>query len=498
MARAVQCALLFITVFAIGIAAWSRAVAYQSELARSRTAAENIALALAEHADGTLNTISWLLDAIAEQVETEGATGPGAARLRRYMVSRVEKGNSGLRLLAVIDAGGAVQLSTLQTLPGANYGDRAYFKHHLAHAGSAVHIGPPLLSRSSRDWVFTLSRRFNDREGRFAGVVLASIPVRYFQDFYDRLSIGRNGDTWLALADGTLVTRRSRGAFQPGAQIGDSPIFRYQQAHGGQGTVMLMTQLDQVERLHSYRRLADNPLVVGVAFSRDEVFADWWRVTWREAAAVGLMLLGVHAMGWWLVKQLRGRERLEHSLREAQAALQAHNQSLDRMARTDALSGVYNRRYLDECLAAEVGRAARSGASVALVLLDVDFFKRYNDSYGHAAGDDCLRIVGVELGRAAHRVSDLAARYGGEEFAILLPDTSLEGAAAVAEGLRQAIAARRIAHQGSPLGLLSVSAGVAALAPRPGDGPRTLVEAADSALYAAKASGRNCVRLQPG
>ncbi len=184
----------------------------------------------------------------------------------------------------------------------------------------------------------------------------------------------------------------------------------------------------------------------------------------------------------------------------AEAELLAAFEQMEAMAQTDGLTGLANRRRFDEMLNREFRRAMREGTSLGLVLVDADRFKRFNDRYGHAAGDDCLRHIAVAVANAARRPGDLAARYGGEEFVLLLPNTDLGGATEVAERLRQEVLSAGLAHAGNPpLGLISVSLGVASVAPTP-DGPvdtDALLRSADAALYAAKAGGRNRVAASP-
>jgi diguanylate cyclase (GGDEF)-like protein len=180
----------------------------------------------------------------------------------------------------------------------------------------------------------------------------------------------------------------------------------------------------------------------------------------------------------------------------AEAELLAAFEQMESMAQTDGLTGLANRRRFDEMLSREYRRAMREASSLGVVLVDADRFKLFNDRYGHAAGDDCLRQVAVAVANAARRPGDLAARYGGEEFVLLLPNTDLAGATEVAERLRQDVLAAGLAHAGNPpLGLVSVSLGVASLAPNPDSAIDTdaLLRQADTALYAAKAGGRNRV-----
>lgn len=170
------------------------------------------------------------------------------------------------------------------------------------------------------------------------------------------------------------------------------------------------------------------------------------------------------------------------------------------MAETDALTGLANRRRLEAALEAEWRRAARDRGMLSLLMIDADRFKAFNDTYGHPAGDACLRELAVVIEAVARRPGDLAARFGGEEFVLLMPATDAASAAAIAERLREAVQQRALPHVGNPPShAVTVSVGVATAQPLPlpngesGGGPATLVEAADAALYGAKSAGRNRV-----
>lgn len=172
--------------------------------------------------------------------------------------------------------------------------------------------------------------------------------------------------------------------------------------------------------------------------------------------------------------------------------LDAANRELQRLSSSDGLTGMPNRRLFDETLEREWRRAKREGTEITLMMCDVDHFKAYNDTYGHQAGDDCLKQVALVLGRALERGADMAARYGGEEFAIILAGTGLDGALFVAHKMLNGIRELRVPHTGSPFGQVTASIGIATAVP--GEAPaEALLEAADQALYRAKREGRNRV-----
>ena len=180
--------------------------------------------------------------------------------------------------------------------------------------------------------------------------------------------------------------------------------------------------------------------------------------------------------------------------------LKAQSDLLRQWVYIDGLTGVHNRRQFDERLAAEWGRAARSGSALSVVLIDVDHFKRFNDRHGHQAGDDCLRRVAAALKAGLRRPGDLIARYGGEEFVCLLPDTDRAGAVVLAEQLRTAVQALHIEHGDSPVApVVTVSLGACTQTANLPGSAADVLRAADAQLYRAKSEGRNrtCGPLQP-
>jgi diguanylate cyclase (GGDEF)-like protein len=192
-----------------------------------------------------------------------------------------------------------------------------------------------------------------------------------------------------------------------------------------------------------------------------------------------------------LLAKTRAMLRIAGMQREIQ---EAHRQ-ISAIARLDGLTNIPNRRHFDETLAAEWKRCRRADAPLSIVLGDIDFFKQFNDIYGHPAGDSCLTAVAGSLHEALFRVEDMVARYGGEEFAAILPGTDNEGARAVAERMRRAARELCIPHARGVGGLVSCSFGVASINPDAASLPQQLLQAADAGLYLAKRAGRNQIGL---
>jgi diguanylate cyclase (GGDEF)-like protein len=167
-------------------------------------------------------------------------------------------------------------------------------------------------------------------------------------------------------------------------------------------------------------------------------------------------------------------------------------------AMRDELTGLANRRCFNEAIEREFQRAARNGRPLSLIMVDIDLFKTFNDQYGHPAGDACLRAISAAMQGVLRRPGDIAARYGGEEFAILLPETDIAGAVQIVGEMQAAVRTLAIRHEAGPLGVVTLSAGVASWCPgRLTATPAWLVDAADAALYEAKALGRNTFTLRP-
>ena len=245
----------------------------------------------------------------------------------------------------------------------------------------------------------------------------------------------------------------------------------------------------------------DGLAVVATARRARESSERLWLVVAMTAACVDIWLTfksgARFSVGWYLGKvgslatTMVVLVALVNNVSSVYRKVRAANEALANLAKLDGLTGVANRRGFDESLQSESSRAARVAQPLALLMVDVDHFKLYNDRYGHQQGDECLRAVAAVLAASSKRPGDCVCRYGGEEFAVLLPATDQSGALLVADRVLSAISGLAIEHSSAPSGIVSVSIGVAC---GHGKDPAGLVRSADGALYAAKRGGRACAK----
>jgi diguanylate cyclase (GGDEF)-like protein len=373
---------------------------------------------------------------------------------------------------------GAVMLSQSDDVkPGVRFADREYFIVPRDNPDIGLYFSHPYHSRlRGGKLTVGLSRRIDDIHGDFAGIALLAIRIEYFQRLVDRIDNGAQGAVFIAMDDGTLLARKPFVARDIGQSIGRSPIFAPMAAHAA-GTYVAKSSVDGVRRIYTYARVPGTPLIVAVAPAVSDVLAPWWRRS-RIAGALTLALGGVFVIVSWLhAFALRDKQR-------AQSAL-VH------LAATDPLTGLSNRRVLDSRLEQEWRRGLRSGRPLSVLFIDIDHFKRFNDTYGHACGDEALTAVAECISAAVRRSVDVVARYGGEEFAVVLPDTTSDAAQAVAEKIRRKVQTENLVRSDGGKIVVTVSIGCATSVPAQGEHALDLLAAADQQLYAAKAAGRN-------
>ncbi len=482
----------------LGAATWFVYASRLTQLSDVEVANTNIARMIAVQVESTLKTASVALVNVGERVEHDGVDANARDRLRMHLVEMTRTSRE-LHGLFVYGADGTWLATSLNRPFNGNNADREYFRYHRANPGRALHVGPPIRSRSTGVWIIPVSRRIDLADGSFGGVALVTLKVDFFERIYDELDIGATGTVLLAMNDGTLVYRRPFDDKLIGTNISQGPVVQavFRQ---GSGSSILVSRIDRIERLYSYRRVGGFPFLVAVGRTKDELLADWRRSSILIGGAVLLVCAMFALLAKKLIRQIIIRDRLDQKLRAHSQGLEQHNVGLHHLAHTDKLTGIANRLMFDETVEQELRRAQRGDNCLSLILIDVDFFKKFNDRYGHPAGDACLRSVGRVLAQQVIRAGDLCARYGGEEFAVVLPGTDRAGAVAVAERIRDAILALAIGHADAGGGVVSASFGVASVAPGSDAGVRSadLIERADRQLYEAKRSGRNRVCAERG
>jgi len=719
----------------------------------------NLAGSLSQQATNTLQITDAVLRDIGDRYGDGSALDDiGRQRLRAAMIARIAGFQLMQGLFIFNENGDPVVTSVPDPQPRFNYADRGYFIYHRTHAEISLHIGEAVKSKTSGNWIITVTRRLNKPDGSFNGVILASISLDFFRQFYDRFDVGQHGVITLARDDGLILMRKPFDDTTLGKSIATGPIFRDYLPKASSGSAETVSSIDGVRRFLSYRRVDAYPLVIVVALATDEALTAWRNATLQSMSVVLMVSLILALLGSAMARQARQRDRAEQAVTASEAGyrLLAENASdlvlkigsdgqptyvspscadilgfepsqimarpyasmihpddlpdvlatmkavvktgrgritprvrhrkghflwlettiryvaadrgfiaaardvterrgiedrlaeasrdlderrhkmdlvgrmaqrlpccndiaefattiecflpqilpgtsgafymmepghgrlhcgahwgdcapsvlsgfdaddcwalrrgqvhivdrdgaeltcphhgglprpyaclplvaqektvgllylqaevdptdrdMDMLVETislalvnlqlrdhlrdqsirDELTGLFNRRYLDEAIEIEVARARRNNAPLSALMVDADHFKRLNDTFGHEAGDYVLAEIGALLA-AQFREGDIACRYGGEEFTVILPGASQTAALQRANQLRTAMAERRLTFQGKSIGPVTLSIGVATL-PEDGDCSETLLAAADKALYAAKQAGRD-------
>jgi diguanylate cyclase (GGDEF)-like protein len=370
--------------------------------------------------------------------------------------------------IQVFDAQGQLIIDAASLDPAPeNRADEEYFQVHRGQPDLGLFISRPMLHRGA--YSIVLSRRITGADGSFLGVVAGSIRFSYFHDLFGRLHLGPDDLITVFRRDGTVIMRTPFDLDVIGHNLSQVPGL-HQVLTEPSGSYSRPSVVDGLTRLFVWRN-SGSALVVQVGKRLDNILNLWRTEATRIGAIMTALILFVVATTLFLAREISRRARAEERLEE--------------LATTDALTGLKNRRKFDTEIDLEWRRAARNGTPVALLMLDADHFKSYNDTWGHQAGDQVLVGIAICVSDSVRRAGDCAARFGGEEFAVLLPGLSNIEAFRVAETIRL-----KVEHW-SEDPVSTVSIGVASMIPSASLDWSDLIEAADKALYAAKANGRN-------
>lgn len=486
--RRARLMVLFVCLALLATNIWLVVRARTHTIAQAELANTNLARAVMQRVEASLSEVEHILDSLVYDLERADLSPAALEREQPILVNHVARTEQ-LTGLFVFDAQGRwIATSEPRWEEAWDDTDRPYFVHHRDNRSAATWVGPPIVSRTNGEWVVPVSRRLTDADGNFAGVALATLSVRHMYRLLDRFDIGE-GAILLTLS-GHMVARNPPlpadiGKPVPGVLADGHPS----------GTAQARSPLDGVERLYSFEQARNAPLRITVAAGKNQVLHNWRTNSLLQTVWLVFLCLLLVRAGRYTQRTIAQRLLAEQGLRETSAALTAANGRLARLAQFDELTRLPNRRFFDQQLTRALRQARRQQSPLAVVMVDVDEFKKYNDRYGHVEGDECLRRVAAALRASVKRPQDFVARYGGEEMVLLLPQTDLLGATLVAEAARVAVASMDIPHAAAVAGRVTISLGVAASVPGPQDTEQTLLKAADAALYDAKAKGRNQVSV---
>lgn len=361
-----------------------------------------------------------------------------------------------------------------------------------------MHISEVIRSRSTGALIIPVSMRLNNRDGSFRGVLLATLRIDYFRQIFGYYNLGERGLIALIVNNGTILYARPFPDSTINRNIANSPLFTELLKISPNGTATYKSALDGVERVFGYASLKRYPLVVTVGYDRKQLVHAWFTDLLIYLILCCLLLLVIFVLGYFLLRNLSQNIRDQAELAQVREQLTSMNRTLQTLALVDSLTGLANRRQFDLYLDRAMERANKLRKPLALLMIDVDSFKNFNDTYGHLSGDDCLKRVGDALLQVSHRSDDMIARYGGEEFAVILPDCEGEGALRFARSALESVAAMAIPHQNSQHAakIVTISIGVHVMqGGLPENSRHALIGQADKALYQAKMSGKNRVEM---
>ena len=381
--------------------------------------------------------------------------------------------------IMVIDENGRLRYDSRNPSPRpVDLSDRDYFRAQKAQDAPVLSVGQPEAARASGSFVIGISKRLIYPDGKFAGVVAGTVQLSHFKKLFQDMTISPNSIITLGRTDGALLVRWPFDEAKIGKSIKGAEVFnQLKTARSGRFETAAVT--DGVHRLYVYSQISDLPIFVRVGQTAGDIYAQWRSSAWTIAMVLTALAAMSGALAWFLLRELDW-----HSEAERRLAM---------LASTDGLTGLSNRWHFDDTIRKEWRRARRERTPVALLMIDADEFKVYNDSHGHQAGDALLKVIGEAMLANMRRGTDLAARYGGDEFAVLLPGTTLEGAAKIADQIREHF--NRVCREKHLEAGAKISIGGACLVPERGVVHTALLTAADEALYRAKDGGRNRTEL---
>ncbi|MGU7780006.1 bifunctional diguanylate cyclase/phosphodiesterase [Burkholderia sp. PU8-34] len=450
-------------------------------MAQARDATRNLVISLQKETERTLDIYQLAMRDVETSIETPRIfhLPPEIRQLAAFSTASNAKD---LGLLFATDATGNIVLDSHSVPPRKfNVSDRDFFQIQRQQKDGGLYLSKPFLPRAGdrEQPQIALSRRLEDENGQFAGIVASTLKLSYFHQLFEDSILGRHGTITLLRTDGTVLMRHPYRKMDIGSSLAGGHSFPplVQSDHG---TYIDIAVLDHVERLYSFRRIGSYPLVVVVGFATEDIYAGWC----KRAIAIGIVTAIVDALlimlSLMFSAQLRKRLAMERQLQ--------------RLAWYDSLTGLPNRTQLQREAHRVLTDASRNSSSFATMFIDLDRFKRVNDTQGHAAGDEVLSEIARRL-RDHVRGEDLVGRLGGDEFLAILQDCDVRRATHVATRLLQAMYEPIVINSKHDTGItISASIGIS-IYPHDGQDTDTLLRNADMAMYQAKHAGRNQVHF---
>ncbi|WP_277188691.1 sensor domain-containing diguanylate cyclase, partial [Caballeronia sp. BR00000012568055] len=385
-------------------------------ITRARHTSANVSVALSQDIARNIEIYNLSLQAVAEGM-VEPSVLSLSPELRRQVLFDRSATAAYIDGIYAVNEHGQIVDGRGRELGNIDLSDRDFFRVHQNSGDADLFISKPYLSNArSGIPLIALSRRITQADGSFGGIALIVINLGYFQQLVDDIKLGPQGAATILQVDGFIIARNPRPRPTDITNISDSPTFQ-KLLDSPTGSYESKSPVDGVEKIATFSHVRASNLIVVVAPAVDDVTMEWKH---RSLIIGGLVILVAGAFAavvWLLVGAVRQRDA-------------AHARLIE-IAETDGLTGVANRRRLDSSLDALWAKAAVSDTEVALLFVDADHFKRYNDSHGHEAGDRALQFIAECLQKHARNPGDVVARYGGEEFIVGLANTSERSAAEV-------------------------------------------------------------------
>lgn len=492
-------------------------------LASSRDGLHRLALLAAEQEDDAVQEASNLVRVLARVPDVTNFVSDACHNILRELVNEHPRISS----ILVSEPDGSVSCESVSPVArGISVADRGWFKQATAPDAPSVVESELLTSRATGDLTVVVAAAFHRAGSTHPGALAAGLNLGWFSTVADRFG-GEHGATvtLVSPAHGTVFASSQGGRAAVGSIIGNSALLEVlgrshsgvfeDQAQDGAGQIYGFARLPGTTTTQTYVLVsrsrtgvvgpANHKLMVSLCIlAAVIVVATGSSIRLTHGLVmkpVQYLIATAHALGHGKLRErvnlsrMQGPEfrTLAAAFNDAAGQLEAREQELSTLAMRDGLTGLANRRQFDAALA----QALESQTGwVGLAMIDVDYFKAFNDLYGHPEGDMILRLVAHALATTMRKATDMVARYGGEEFVVMMPCLDEAGARAVGDRLLAAIRALELPHAASPTGFLTVSVGLAVAIREQRGGPASLLRMADEALYTAKRSGRDCAVVQ--